>query len=161
MIDVVFKVEAMDPWDGDTYEIGTFANEENAKYIKRKYEYTTDTGYPKAVITPIYLNDENHYLLEKSDKNGYSRIGYFGVLDDDGKFIMYRDKIAFKDDILSYYDTQMEELIEKFDYFNLSAIETKDEDINLLYTEVPYSEIDTQMETEASEKFLKYLHDKK
>lgn len=161
MIDVVFRVDALDPWDNDTYEIGTFADEKKAEYAKRKYEYTTDTGYPKAVITPIYLNDENHYLLDKDDKNGCNRIGYFAVLDDDGKFVMYRDKIAFNDRIISCYDIEMDNLIGKFNYLENSAVETKDEDINLLYTEVPYSETDTQMETEASEKFLKYLHDKK
>ena len=161
MIDVVFRVDAIDPWDGDTCEIGTFVDEKKAEYAKRKYEYTTDTGYPKAVITPIYLSDENHYLLDNDDKNSLNRIGYFAVLDKDEKIVMYRDKIAFRDDILSCHESAMDELIGKFDYLNLSAVETKDEDINLLYTEVPYSEIDTQMENEASEKFLKYLHDKK
>ena len=144
----IYTLDAVDPWDGDSYEVGTFSDPDIAEEARRRYEYTTDTGYIQGVVSCVRVDDYDHELF-KDDLF----IGYFAFCDD-GKFVIVRDKIAYRE-----YDMEMilDDLVGNcYEGHEVS----EDKENSILYTVVPYSKIDTEMETEASKKFMNYLHKK-
>lgn len=146
----VYIVYAVDPDDEDTFEIGYFLNKEEALKAKRRYEYTTDTGYAEARI-------DEEVISEKADDISMdsNMIGYYAFLKDEGakNYILIRDKVAREE--YHEYDDIIEELYDEY-VDDIKAVQID----NIIYTEVEYKDTDEEMEVAAAANINEFLNNK-